>query len=68
MSAVATILLQLLQIAPSVPGLITNIESLYSTLKPLLSSTDQAELDAALKSAKTADAQATAAADAALKS
>lgn len=63
MPAIALSILSLLQYAPQA---ITEITAVYNAVKGDLSATDQATIDAALAAAQIGDAQATAAADAAL--
>lgn len=60
MSALATLLLQLI---PLVPGAITEVVALYNQVKGLLTPTDQTAIEAALTAAQSADAAATAQAD-----
>ncbi len=63
MIALAPLILSLIQAAP---GAINEITALYGTLKGVISPKDQSAIDAALVAAQSSDAQATAAADAAL--
>jgi hypothetical protein len=65
-SSIAQILMDILELAPQVPGLIAQVEALYQALVGVLSDGDAATVQTALASAKSADAAATAAADAAL--
>lgn len=63
MPALVPLILQLIQVAP---GAITEIQALYSAVKGVISTKDQATIDSALAAAQSGDAQATAAADSAL--
>lgn len=63
MPVIVTSILGLIQYAPQA---ISEITALYNAVKSDLSATDQAQIDAALAGAQSQDAQATAAADAAL--
>lgn len=56
----------ILALISAAPGAISEIINLYNAVKDDLSTTDQTTIDAALKAAQADDAQATAAADAAL--
>lgn len=64
--AIAQALLKIIALAPQLPAVISEAETIYAEVKSALSATDQAAIDAALASAKASDAAATAAADAAL--
>lgn len=63
MIAIAPLILSLIQAAP---GAISEITALYSAVKGVISTKDQATIDSALAVAQSGDAQATATADAAL--
>lgn len=62
----AIIVQALLALIQNAPAAISEIKNLYGAVKTDLSSDDQATIDAALASAQTNDAAATAAADSAL--
>lgn len=59
----ASLIMALIQAAPQA---ITEVTALYSAVKSDISATDQVQIDAALAAAIQSDADATAAADAAL--
>lgn len=63
MIALAPLILSLIQAAP---GAISEITALYSAVKGVISTKDQATIDSALAAAQSSDATATAAADIAL--
>lgn len=55
MNAVVAAILAILQYAPQVAGLVTEVENLIASLGPIFNSTDKVTLDKALADARAAD-------------